>query len=117
MNTFAQVTQRTIQAHLVKSIRLSIRSIRHTTDFGLQYFPLNIDSLHIRCYADAALAGSKDLSSHIELVIVLADKINNCDILIYHSRESFRVDRSVMGAVAYAFVEGFCRSILLANKL
>ncbi len=80
--------------HLVESRSLS-----------LQMRKLDMDSLHIRAYADASFATNHNLTWQIGYIVLLCDKWYNACTQHYTRYKSRRVARSVLGAETYAFAD------------
>ncbi|RAL61913.1 hypothetical protein DID88_002402 [Monilinia fructigena] len=74
---------------------------------GLNYIPLDLDSLKIVVFADASFANNKDYSSQIGYVIIMMDKHNNANIIHWSSIKCKRVTRSVLASELYGLVQGF----------
>ena len=68
----------------------------------------DLESLHIRAFADASFATNHDRTSQFGHILMLCDKQNNAFILHYTSYKSRRVARSVLGAEIYAFADTYC---------
>ena len=78
---------------------------------------LDLASLHIVGYADAAFANNHDLSSQLGFVILLKDKYDNASIIHYGSWKCHRVTRSVLGAEIYAFSHCLDHVLAFAHDL
>ncbi|EED15482.1 conserved hypothetical protein [Talaromyces stipitatus ATCC 10500] len=74
---------------------------------GLKFVKLDINSIKLYAFVDAAFANNKDLSSQIGFVIVLADASNNANIVHWSSVKCKRITRSVLASELYAMVNGF----------
>ncbi|EED13533.1 conserved hypothetical protein [Talaromyces stipitatus ATCC 10500] len=74
---------------------------------GLKFVKLNINTIKLYAFVDAAFANNKDLSSQIGFVIVLADASNNANIVHWSSVKCKRITRSVLASELYAMVNGF----------
>lgn len=107
VNKLAQVTEKTLKEEHIKALNLGIKSAVSDPIRGLRYKPLNIDTIHMRVYADASLRSNDDLSSQLGYLVLLCDKDNRCHILDYGSKKSRRVVRSIMGGELYALTDAF----------
>ncbi len=67
------------------------------------FVPLDLQSIHIVGYADAAFANNGDISSQLRFIELLKYKYENAYIIHYVSWKCKRVTRSVLGAEVYAF--------------
>ncbi len=67
----------------------------------------NMNSFHIRGYADALFACKYGKLSHLGYFIVIADKNNNANIIHNESNKRKWLTRSVLGAKTYAFADEF----------
>jgi hypothetical protein len=74
---------------------------------GLQFVPLEKESLKLVVFTDASFANNADLSSQIGFVIVLADRYNRANIIHWSSIKCKRVTRSVLASELYAMAHGF----------
>lgn len=88
-------------------INQGIRHVASTTRRGFVYKPLDVDTVHLRVYADASHATNDDLSSQIGYLVLPADASNASHIIDYSSRESRRVVCPIMGRGICAFLGAF----------
>ena len=86
-------------------------------DRGLIYPQLDLQSLKIRAYADAAFGGNDDHSSQLGMIILLCDDLNNCAVIHYNSWKCQRVTRSVLAAEVHAFSAYFDFAFALRHDL
>lgn len=106
-NRAAQVSEKTFGAHKVRELNRGVRLAQKRHPNFLSYRKLELESVHIRVYSDAAFATNDDLSSQLGFLILLADENDRCHIIEYASKKSKRVVRSIMGGETYAFMEAF----------
>jgi hypothetical protein len=74
---------------------------------GLNYVPLDSQTLRLIVFTDASFANNKDLSSQIGYVVVLADSTNRANVIHWSSTKCKRVTRSVLASELYAMGHGF----------
>ena len=74
---------------------------------GLTFVKLDVNTLRLLVFTDAAFANNKDLSSQIGYVIVLADASNQANTLHWSSIKCKRVTRSVLASELYGMAHGF----------
>ena len=103
----AQVTEDSFSKDSVKNINKVVTHIRKNHSLSLQYCPLDINSLRIQVYSDAAFANSDKLKSQLGYIVLLTDKTDRCHILHFSSKKSQSVVRSVLAAEVYAFAEPY----------
>lgn len=84
-----------------------VKRVKKESLLGLRYVPLDRASVHLRVYTDASLATNDDLSSQLEILILLYDSDDHAHIIDYRSHKSRRVVRSIMVGEVAAFMEGF----------
>ena len=113
----AQVTENRFTEEHVKQLNSGIKYLKGTIDQGLSFKKLDLESLYIRVYTDAAFANNIDLTSQLGYIITLCDKHNVCNVLSFRSYKSQRVVRSVLGGEIYAFADGFDSAYLLKHDL
>jgi hypothetical protein len=69
-----------------------------TSPMPLKYQALDLDSAHLRVYANASFANNPDLSSQIGYTVFLTDKHGRANLIAWSSRKCRRVTRSVLAA-------------------
>ena len=92
-----------------EDFKLLNATVRHLVknERGLIYPKMDLSSLRIYGYADAAFAGNADLSSQLGMIILLCDNKHRCAIIHYNSWKCQRVTRSVLAAEVHAFASCF----------
>ena len=70
--------------------------------FSILFPKLDLESTSIRGHSDAGFATNQDLTSQLDMVVVLLDKLENAAIMCYSSWKSRKVIRSVLAAEVYA---------------
>jgi hypothetical protein len=91
--------------------------LQATQDLRLQFPRLDVNTLHLLAYTDAAFGIRPDKSSQAGYAILLADASKRCCFLAYHSGKTRRVARSSMSAETLAFADGFDRAFTLRAEL
>ncbi|EED11471.1 hypothetical protein TSTA_007610 [Talaromyces stipitatus ATCC 10500] len=91
----------------IKSLNKRLQWQLDNAERGLRFVRLDLDSLRLVIFADSSFANNKDFSSQISFVIVLADAVNNANIVHWSSIKCKRVTRSVLASELYAMVHGF----------
>ena len=117
VNKLAQVTVESYTREHIKMMNGCIKLLKMQKGFKIQYAKLDLDSVHLRVYTDAAFGTNNDSTSQIGFVILLCDKEDNAHILDYASKKARRVVRSIMGGEFIAFAEGFDRAWILKHYL
>ncbi|RAL58350.1 hypothetical protein DID88_005767 [Monilinia fructigena] len=74
---------------------------------GLNFVPLDIDSIKLTVFTDASFANNLDFSSQIGHVTCLVDKYDNANIIHWASIKCKRITRSVLASELYGLVFGF----------
>ena len=84
-----------------------------SSDVGMKFVKLNVESVSISVFVDASFAKNRDFSSQLGYVIALTDEDGNSNIIHYQSSKSKRVARSVLSAEMFAMVIGFDMAAVL----
>jgi Reverse transcriptase (RNA-dependent DNA polymerase) len=84
---------------------------------GLKFVQLDPKSLRLLAFTDASFANNKDLSSQIGYILVLADAMDNANILHWSSLKCKRVTRSVLASELYGTAHGFDIAIAIKTTL
>lgn len=107
VNKAAQVTEENFSTDHIKLLNKVVKTAKKYSNRGLTQQKLDIETLRMVVYTDAAFATNSDHLSQLGYLILLCDGKNNCNILHYSSSKSKRVARSVLGSEIYAFADGF----------
>ena len=107
VNIAAQVTEDAFCQNHVRSINKVVTAARRHSHRGILQQKLDLNSLRIVVYTDAAFATNKDHTSQLGYLVLLTDDSKKCNVLHYSSSKSKRVARSVLGSEIYAFADGF----------
>lgn len=103
------------QAHrkrLNNAIRHAHGNIAH-----LKFPKLDLDSIRVVGYSDAAFANNHDLKSQLGRIIFLIDDSNHAIPIVFKSYKSRRVTRSVLPAEVIAFADVFDDAYALRSQL
>lgn len=100
-----------------KYLNKGIQELIDTSERGLTYVKLDIDSMYLALFVDASFAGNKDLTSQLGFILCLMDGKNKCNIVHYGSSKSKRVTRSVLSAELYSMSYGFDSTSLIRHTL
>lgn len=84
-----------------------IKYCHSTFDVGLNFVPLDQDSVRLVLFTDASFANAKDWKSQIGFVLIAVDKDMNANIVHYGSSRCKRVARSVMAAEIHGLTYGW----------
>ncbi len=84
---------------------------------GISFTRLELSTLVIRGYSEAAFANNEDSTSQLGMVIVLCDAHENANMLHYASWKSRRITRSILVAEVYAFSAYFDYAFTAAHDL
>lgn len=107
VNRSAQITESSFKEANVKDINRIVQAAQRHSHRGILQQKLDINSLKITVYTDAAFSSNLDHSSQLGYLVLLGDASGKCNILHYSSSKSKRVARSVLGSEMYAFADGF----------
>ena len=116
VNKAAQVTEKAFERGHIKAFNLCIKYLKKEP-LHLSFDPLNIETLQIRVYADAAFGTNLDCSSQLGFIIMLCDANNSAHIIDFSSKKSRRVVRSIMGGEIFALADGFDRAFMFRHDL
>lgn len=117
VNKASQVTEENISEDDIKKINKVVKTAKKYSMRGLTQQKLDISTLRVVVYSDAAFATNSDHTSQLGYVVLLCDGNNNCNILHFSSSKSKRVARSVLGSEIYAFADGFDFAYSLRNDI
>jgi len=84
---------------------------------GLRFIKLDKNSLKLVIFTNSSFANNKDNTSQIGLVIILAYKNNNANILHWSSIKCKRVTRSVLASELYGMAHGFDPGAVLKTTI
>jgi hypothetical protein len=98
-------------------LRKIVRRIEETSQEGLNFRPLNVHSLQIGVFSDAAFANADNYGSQLGWIIVLMDDDKNANIVHYSSAKCHRVTRSVLAGEMYALTHAFDIAYTLRHTL
>lgn len=101
----------------IKLYNGTVKELQLDPSRGLKMKKLDLQTLHIKVYSDAAFANNTDLSSQLGFIILLCDKHNNCNVINFSSHKSRRIVRSVLGGKVYAFADSFDASYTIKRDL
>ncbi|CDF36780.1 unnamed protein product [Chondrus crispus] len=116
VNKAAQVTEKAFESRHIEAFNRCIKYLKREP-LQLSFDPLNIETLQIRVYADAAFGTNLDCTSQLGYVIMLFDANNAAHIIDFSSKKSRRVVRSIMGGEIFALADGFDRAFMLGHDL
>lgn len=85
---------------------------RETSEIGLNFVELDLDSLQYFLFTDASFANASNGASQIGFVLCLADSSGKANIVHFGSQRCKRVTRSVMAAELLALNYGFDNAYL-----
>ena len=91
--------------------------VQGTASKGLEFVPLDLNTVHVCTFIDASFARNPDYSSQLGYIICLADASGACNIVHYASKKCKRVTRSVLAAELYAMVLGYDYSYVIHKCL
>ena len=94
-----------------------IKYCKDSRNDGLQFIDLDISTMRILLFTDAAFANISDLSSQMGFLIALQDANGRCNIVHYGSARCRRVTRSIMAAELLALVYGFDQAYVIKHTL
>ncbi len=100
-----------------KSLKKVVEWCRRTSETGLKFVPLDVNSLRLVLFTDASFANTENLKSQIGFVLLLADGSNRANIIHYGSSRCKRVKRSVMAAEVHGLIYGFDNAFVAKEML
>ena len=103
----ARITKDSFNVDSIKAHNNIVRYLRQTQDLALRFPHLDENSLRLAVYTDAGHCNVHDGSSQLGVLVLLADKHNNCSVIFFSSKKSKRIVRSTTAAEALAFANGF----------
>lgn len=107
VNRAAQVTENSFSEKHISEINKVVLAARRHCHRGLIQQKLDLKTLKIVIYTDAAFSTNEDHTSQLGFLVLLSDASGKCNILHFSSSKSKRVARSVLGSEIYAFADGF----------
>ncbi len=103
----AQVTEATFERKHVNMFDNMVNYLMESRDLAHHMRKLDLDSQHIRTFADASFATNNNHTLQLGYIVLLCDKQDNACVLHYASYKSRRVARSVLSAETYAFSDAY----------
>ena len=94
-----------------------VKYLKETKDCSLNFVNIDLNSMRLILFTDAAFANTKGLGSQVGFVLVLADATGKCNILHYGSATCRRVTRSVMAAELLGLVYGYDNAFIVKHTL
>ena len=119
ISQLAQVTKERFDADPMAHIKKLNNSIRYAHD-NIAHLPfpkLDLRSVRIVGYSDAAFANNYDATSQLGRVILLIDDDNNSIPIAFKSYKSRRVTRSVLSAEVIAFANLFDYAFSIRSQI
>ena len=116
----AQITESQFQEDAnshITSINAIVKHIHSNPDIILRFPRLDLGSLRIQEYTDAAFGNNFNSSSQLGYIMFLADCRNRCQPISWSSYKSKRVTRSVLRSEVMSFAEGFDVAYSLKHDL
>lgn len=77
------------------------------TNLALKFPALYVYSLEIRAYAESSFANNADHSSQLAYVSFVADKNDEYALVVWSSKKSRHITRSVLAAELFALSAGY----------
>jgi hypothetical protein len=107
------ITERTFSGRFdIKAINDKVTHLQRTNELRLRFPHLDLSSLHLLVYTDAAFQNREDGGSQCGYIVLLSDARKCQCIIAYHSEKTKRVARSTMAAETLAFADGFDQRLL-----
>lgn len=91
----------------IRDLNKCIQNAKTNLDFNLKFVYIGIESARVAVFFDASFASSRDSSSQLGFVIVLADRNGSTNVLHYSSFKSKRVTKSALTVKLFAAVLPF----------
>ncbi len=103
----ALVTEKTFERNHLNMFNTAANYLVESRGLSLQMRKLNMDSLHIRAYADGSFATNHNLTLQLGYIVLICGKWDNACTLHYACYKSRRVARSFLGTETYAFADAY----------
>lgn len=116
VNFLSQCTEKTFTG-MIKLFNDTVRNLQNERSRGLFMRKLDLNTVHVKVFSDAAFANNTDLSSQLGFICLLCDQNDNCNIINFSSHKSRRIVRSVLGGEVYAFADAFDSAYTLKMDL
>ncbi len=100
-----------------KKLNKIVEWCNKTSNIGLTYKALDLDTCRLCLFTDASFANSKNFKSQIGFLLALVDGNNVANILHYGSSRCQRVTRSVMAAEIHGLLYGFDNALITKHLL
>lgn len=84
---------------------------------GLNFFPLNRNSLRIAVFVDAGFGTNPDLLSQLGFIVILMDHTARCECDSLRKHQIKKVTGSFLAAELYAMVQDFDVSLTIRLKI
>jgi hypothetical protein len=104
-------------AHHRRSLNKIIKHLQANPDIVLRYPRMDVKTLSLHVFSDAAFANNDDFVCQLGYLAFLSDQEGNCALLDYKSMKARRVTRSILAGELIAFAEAFDRSFVLKSDL
>lgn len=101
----------------ISELNTASRIVKMNASFSLREYLLDMNSAHVRIYAEASFASSDDFSSQLGFIIFLANRNNFCQVLDYSSNKANRNVRFIKPGEVYAFGNAFDVAYVVAKDL
>ena len=100
-----------------KEINKIVRWTHDTATQGLKFVPLELNSLRLMLFTDAAFANTDEFKSKLGFFVLLADGKNNANIVHYGSTRCCRVTRSVLASELHALSYGLDNGYIVRETI
>lgn len=117
VSILSQVTDKTFENTTYKLVNKVIKHLKATPNLGLVFPKLDIASVYLLVYSDAATNSGSDYKCQLGYIILLMDAYNRCSILQFSSHKSRRVTRSSLAGETIALADAFDNVFLLQHDL
>lgn len=101
----------------IKRLNKTVKWCKKTSDIGLNYVPLDLESTKLVLFTDASFANARNHKSQLGFIVAMVDDKMNTNIVHFGSTRCQRVTRSVMAAEIHALLYGFDNAIIVQNLL
>ena len=100
-----------------KTMNNLVKRCNSTNEVGLNYVPLDKESLRLMLFTDASFANAPNYKSQLGFVLLLADRFNKANIVHYGSSRCSRTTRSVMAAEIHGLIYGYDNAFVTKSMI
>lgn len=92
-----------------------IKHLKRTADLGLNFVPLDPESVKPMMFLDASSENARGLKRHLGFLLRMIDGRKKANVIHYGSRRCYSVTWSVLASEIHALVQDFDEYFVLQN--